>query len=455
MDKKQLFKHYMLAGHGRTFKLLDGCEEEFREIVLYGCLNDISCDTQCEGSRGIFLYDLVLQYEDYEYFLIPAIEKFLSDEVNADWSLICQLCDFINCFADDDGVESAQNAIDRKYVELYSLIMSMKFGARAKKVIQCYEYLAIIIMQRGEFDRTLQILKDMGAYFIRRRRTEDIELQGLFLWFSELLKDEYGESFLETQLEENGRHSKEIARFKRVMTAPDRKGTDARFKIPTADDLIEKAKTSTISKRDSLRFGKKADDSEKLRLAEAVLAEENLNKKANLLSAFTKYNVFPMNAQYLIRYAESENQRLRDTALAALVPIKADCVHDFAMELLQTRFAGESVSESRAFTRALDMLIRNYREDDKEFILNQLEKITIDQDDSSGWHDLIMDILLIAHETRFPDEFYTFIYEKSRCSSCRESAIEELRNRNLLTEEMISECMWDCRMDIRAEVEKV
>ena len=455
MDKKQLFKHYMLAGHGRTVKLLDGCEEEFREIVLYGCLNDISCDTQCEGSRGIFLYDLALQYEDYEYFLIPAIEKFLSDEVNADWSLICQLCDFINCFADDAGVESAQNAIDRKYEELYSLIMSMKFGTRAKKVIQCYEYLAIIIMQWGEFDRTLQILKDMGAYFIRRRRAEDIELQGLFLWFSELLKDEYGESFLETQLEENARHSKEIARFKRVMTAPDRKGTDARFKAPTADDLIEKAKTSTISKRDSLRFGKKADASEKRKLAEAALEEENLNKKANLLSAFTEYNVFPMNAQYLIRYAESENQRLRDTALAALVPIKADCVHDFAMDLLKTRFAGESVSESRAFTRALDMLIRNYREDDKEFILNQLEKITIDQDDSSGWHDLIKDILLIAHETWFPDEFYTFIYEKSRCSSCRESAIEELKNRNLLTDEMISECMWDCRMDIRAEVEKV
>ena len=91
MDKKQLFKHYMIAGHGRAFDLLYGNEEEFREIVLYGCLNDIAFDMQCEGSRGWFMYNLALQYEDYDYFLTRAIEKFLSADVNTDWHIICHL----------------------------------------------------------------------------------------------------------------------------------------------------------------------------------------------------------------------------------------------------------------------------------------------------------------------------------------------------------------------------
>lgn len=456
MDKKQLFEHYMLAGHGRAFKLLDSCGEEFRELVLYGCLNDISYDMQCEGSRSLFVYNLALHYKDYKYFLIPAIEKFLSDEVNMDWHIICHLCDFINHFADDAGVESAKEAIDVKYEELYSLIMSMKFGTRAKKITQCYEYLAIAIMQRGDFSRTLHIFKEMGAYFIRRRHTEDIELRWLFEWFFLLSKDEYGESFIERQLDENSRNSKEIACFKRIMTASKREYAGSGVPVLTVDYLIENIGTSSVDRRDIMRFGRKAHDSDKRILAEAVLAEADLNKKASLLSLFTSaYNVFPMDARPLVEYAKSENQRLRDAAIDALVYLRADCAHDFAMELLKKGFLGGSVPESHVCLGALKILIRNYRETDKEFILLQLEEITIDQNNTSGWHDLITHILNITEEVFLPGEIFSFIYEKSRCSICREYAVEELKNRNLLTSEMISECLWDCNGNIRSEAEKL
>lgn len=444
MDKKQLFKHYMLAGHGRAFDLLYGNEEEFREIVLCGCLNDIAFDMQCEGSRGWFMYNLALQYEDYDYFLTRAIEKFLSADVNTDWHIICHLCDFIDYFASDNEDVHAKNAIDKKYDELYALIMTIKFSDKASKIADSYEYLAITIMQRGDFEQTLQIYKDMGAYFIRRKRADDTELKWTFKWFFDVSEDEYGEAFVERQLDENSKNSKEIARFKRVMTAPNQEYTGNSFAfVHTAEEFIEKSEKTSVTRGDVVRFSRKADDSEKLKLAQAVLAEEDLDKKVKLLSAFTfHHSAFPMNPQSIIEYAKSDNKALRDTALSALSYLRADCVHDFAAAMLKESFS----------TEVLEILIYNYQERDKEFILNRLKELTIDLDDTSGWHGIVMQILHTDDEISLPNEFLTFIYEKSLCSCCRESAVEKMKNRNLLTDRMISECKWDCNREIRSEV---
>ena len=447
MDKKQLFKHYMLAGHGRAFGLLCDNKEEFREIVLYGCLNDIAFDMQCEGSRGWFMYNLALQYEDYDYFLTRAIEKFLSADVNTDWHIICHLCDFIDYFASDNGDAHAKNAIDRKYDELYALIMTIKFSDKASKIADSYEYLAITIMQRGDFDRTLRIYQDMGAYFIRRKRAYDEELKWTFKWFFDVSDDEYGEAFVEQQLDENSKNSKEIARFKRVMTAADKEYTGNSFAVAhTAQEFIEKSEKTFVTRGDIVHFSRKADDSEKLKLAQAVLAEEDLDKKAKLLNAFTfHHSVFPMNPQSVIEYAKSDNKALRDTALSALSYLRADRVHDFAATMLKESFS----------TEVLEILVYNYQEWDKEFILQQLKEMAIDLDDTSGWHGIVMQILHTDDKISLPNEFLTFIYEKSLCSCCRERAVEKMKNRNLLTDRMISECKWDCNREIRSEVEKL
>ncbi|MBD5159790.1 MAG: hypothetical protein HDT23_06075, partial [Ruminococcus sp.] len=62
---KEDFRQYMLCGHGRCFSATDDELKQFRNIVLYGCLNDISFDLQCEGSRSFFMYNLAFQYDDY------------------------------------------------------------------------------------------------------------------------------------------------------------------------------------------------------------------------------------------------------------------------------------------------------------------------------------------------------------------------------------------------------
>ena len=437
---KEDFRQYMLCGHGRCFSV-DGDElEKFRETVLYGCLNDISFDLQCEGSRGLFMYNLALQYDDYNYFLQPAIEKFLSPEVCEDWHLINHLCDFIDYFASDYGDKSAQQAIIEKYKQLYKLLMSLKWSVRANNVSQCYEYIAITIMQNGTIKHTSKIFEDIGKFFIRRRRESDDRLKREFLWFWDCTREKYGEKYITEKLDILSKDNTAIRRFKRVMFHEEEKSVSKR-KNMSADDFIKLAERNSVQRKDIILF-RRAEIPEKMKVADTLIKETDLNKKAEFLKAFTiSGNSFPSAPEVLIKYADSDNKKLRETAVEALLYIKAECVHDFAVKLLEKEFS----------INAVIMLIENYKQSDKENLIYILNNITIDGDDESGWHEIVRTINNNIYE--MPEEAVMFVYEKSMCSFCRESAVDEIIRRNLFTEEIKSECLMDCNSDIRKEAE--
>lgn len=455
LSQKELFEHYMLAGHGRTFSLLVGNKNLFKDIVLYGCLNDFSYDMQCEGSRGWFVYNLALKYDDYDFFLNKAIEKFQTDEINDDWHTISHLCDFIDLFACDSNDVAAKVAIEEKYARLYESIMTKRISLEMRRTVKSYEYLAITIIQNKDFDRTLQILRDIGAYFIMRRRTRDEDLKWEFLWFLHILNEEYGEEFIAAQIEEKGRLSKELRRFKKVMLykEPDddeflEEPKKPKEHKPTAEEIIELINNKKIKiYKCKFAYGR-AEEHEKTKYANAVLNEKDPNIKAKMLGVFTSQeNAFPLDSNILMEYAKSKNKSLRHAALKALIYTKTERVHDLALEMLN-----ESLSDY--YDYALEILLNNYHYEDKESIFKWLDKLPIDQTNSSGWHDIMRTILNTENRTKLPNELFSFIYLKSRCSCCRESAFREMKKRNMLTNSIISECIWDCNSDIRTEAKK-
>lgn len=459
MDQRELFKHYMLAGHGRAFSLIVGNEELFRDIVLYGCLNDISYDMQCEGSRGMFVYNLALQYDDHDFFLNKAIEKFMTDKINGDWHTVGHICDFIDLLACDNNDVPAKNAIEEKYARLYELIMTKRISLEMMRILQSYEYLAITIIQNHDLDRTLEILRDMGAYFIRRRRKKSEELKGMFLWFWHKLNEEYGSEFISAQLEEKSKLSKELKRFKGVMLyeetisgnsdgeQPNKSEKPKEYK-PTAEEIIELVNNEKIKIYKYKLAYRRAEEHEKIKYAKAVLNEADLNKKAKMLGVFTSQeNAFPLDFNVLVEYTKAKNKKLRHAAFKALIYTKTACVHDFALKILN-----EDRSEYHDY--ALEILLNDYHEEYKECIFMQLDKLSIDQTNSSGWHDIILTILNAERRDELPDELFSFIYLRSLCSCCRENAFREMKKRNMLTDKIISESLWDCNDDIRAEAEK-
>ncbi|MBQ8827431.1 MAG: hypothetical protein IJ007_10095 [Oscillospiraceae bacterium] len=434
------FRQLMHCGHGRCFNMIKGNEEKLKETVLYGCLNDLSFDIQCEGSRGCYMYNLALQFADSGYFLKAAAEKFLADEVNTDWNSIHHLADFISCFA-SDGSAYAEDVLEQKYAELFKLIMSTRAGSvRHSRLLESYEYVSIIVMQLNERPRMIEILNDMGAYFIRRRRAEDDDLKWQLAWFYTNVKTEYGVDIL-NELKDD---TLQIRRFKRVMEV-DRKLSEVnRESLRTADEIIEKIQDGRLKGGERFRFGVKAPEDEKIKLARNVINESDPEKKADLLFMFdSNRNLFPLEHTYLTEYAQSGNEHLREAALDAMTHLKSDIVHDFAMELFEREKSVSSVM----------MLIVNYRPDDKKILLDFLESLEIDREDKIGWHGIVQTIIDEAGND-IPDEMLMFVYEKSMCSCCREYVLEPMKKRGLITDMIISECLWDCNEYIREFSEK-
>lgn len=439
MDETEQFRHFMLAGHGRTFALLEGNEEAFRETVLYGCLHDISFDMQCEGSRGLFMYNLALQYEKPDYFLSRAIEQFMYEEINTNWHEINHLCDFIEAFA-GDGNAAAQKAIEDKYEQLYTHLMSVRMSSKAMRILECYEYMAICILQQDDIEKTIRVCRDIGAYFLRRRKTDEQELLWLFHSFRFHMEDTLSTETVMQRLTEEARSSKEMRRFLLVMQTEEEEPVRPPKPKPTAVEFIRLAEEESSEKWQFLRL-RLSENAEKKKLAEAVLSEPDPEKKARMLYSFhIRRNMFPLSPEPLIEYAGSEHEALREAAMEALCYVRAECVHTFARELLEKEFS----------EKALEMLLNNFRHEDKSLLLKKLSLLTIDPEDKSGWHSLVLTILNAEPEEALPEELFWFIYEKSLCSCCREHAFLRLKERGLLTEDILSEARMDCNEDIRA-----
>ena len=212
----------------------------------------------------------------------------------------------------------------------------------------------------------------------------------------------------------------------------------------SAEDFIELAEKQSVQRKDIIAF-RRAENSEKIKIAEKIISEKDENKKADPLRAFTiSSSLFPLSPEILIDYACSDNKKLRETAVEALLYIKAECVHDFALKKLRKyrkNFPAELVM----------ILINNYSHDDKNFLLEIINHFEVNRTNDFGWHNIVLEIIRYIEE--IPDEFIFFVYEKSMCSCCRESAVNELIRRNLFTEEIKSECLMDCNSDIHKEAE--
>ena len=449
MGKQNEFHRLMLSGHGRCFQMIKQYGADvFRDSVMYGCLNNIAFDWQCEGSRGLFLFNLALRFDNPESFLLPAIEKFSTNLVNDDLCLFCQMTDFISHFAYGKiHSEDALKALDGKYKELYSILMQKRHSKYTNDILQSYEYLSMQIMHHCEKEKVSAILDDMGRYLLKRRRVPSEQLHWSFQWFAVNLIEEFGDDAKEAKfwLDNSDGDKTGIIRFFKVMgnyLDEETTGTVITDKTDTADKYIEKVINKELRHKDKYMFAKCALDEEKHRLASAALAETDVSVKSQLLKAFTlAENPWKLACDQLIIEADSGNIVLRDTILEVLSFVKNTQVHDFAYQLFMN---GDK-------QKAFPILLFNYQPTDKELLLDYLDSLTVDLSDKNGWHHIVHSILDVAEteNNAMPDEYLLWIYNNSMCSCCREYALDVLESRGSITFEMLMECKMDCNENIR------
>lgn len=440
---KDNFNNYLMAGHGRCYELIRKEPEKYHEAVMHLCTHDTSFDMQCEGSRALYAYDLTMLFDDIPPFVQKIIQKFLSADIDMNWHEICHLCDMLILFAFESNIKKAKDAIWTKYKNLHNQLMTKRWSAALHEICQGYEYIAIGLIRQHNCEYVEVIVRDIGAWFIRRKKADRQALKWQFSWLWHSLNDEYGDIELNIQLKALSQASKEISRFYSIMSLPDVKRKSSEKKITNAEKIIAEINSDAMkSKFEMVSIGMlRMENDEKLRLANAVVRESNNDKKAELLSLFTfRRMIWPLDADHLISYAASDNTKLQESSVYAMTYIQDNRIGKFAREKL----LAHNMEHQDAY---IQMLVNNFCSDDEKLLLQILNSINIDSDEKSGWHGITLGIL--NSECGLPNSLYMWIYENSLCSCCRRDAVEILIGRGAFPSELRQECLHDCNMDIR------
>lgn len=417
--------------------------EKYKDIVLGGCLHNLSYDTQCEGTRAAYVYQLVCCFHDDTYFIEPTVAAFLKLPRHQD-STFEHLCELLQLFAENGSAE-AKNALYEKYDQLLFSLIAKRRGRSYDYERDNFERACISLTSFGGREALFKIAEDMGALFNRNPHYDSAD----FAEFFSDSEDKFGKKRLVSLLKHESQRSENILRlyenYKRNL-AGSHGAIHEPIKALCADDLIKEVNaTGKLSPATRVRFSKCTEDGEKRQLALSVLREEDLSKKAELLSAFY-HDEFPMQHEALIAYSKSDHERLREIAFDVLGNCKSTAVGQYAHELFD---AGENTYH------AIQMLIPNYTRDDKSQLLSALRRLKVDYRDESGWHGIGLHILeAFNRKIQLPRECLLYIYETSLCSCCRERAVRHLAKHRWLTADKLEECRHESNGDIAAYVNR-
>lgn len=444
MNKRD-FKRYMQQGLGRCALALHESDniDKYRDIVLWGCLHNLSYDTQCEGTRAAYIYQLVSYFHDDAYFIEPTVDAFLKLPLHLDWTFE-HFCELLRIFA-ENGSMDAKNALYKKYDTLLSLLMGKRRFRGYDFERDNFERICISLTSLDGTDTLLKIAEDMGTLF-KENPHYDI---GDFAWFFSYSEGRFGKKRLDSILKHEAKQSENILclyeKYQRGLQGLN-DTVHKPMETPNADNLIaEVGSTGKLSSASRVKFSKYADNGEKTQLALSALRENELSKKAELLSAFQNEG-FPIQHETIIAYSKSDYDKLSKTAFDVLTNCKSAAVKRYAYELFDS---GESTYY------AIQMLIFNYTPDDKSVLLAELNRLKTDYTDESGWHEIGLHILdAFDRKTRLPKECLLYIYETTLCSCCRKYAIHALAKHRWLTANIIEECRYDSNCDIAEYVNR-
>ena len=437
MNKKD-FKFCMQQGRGQCHLTLKNETniEKYKEIVLWGCLHNLAYDAQCEGTRAEYVYNLTKFFNDEDYFLLPIINAFETLPNRRDW-LFYHFSTQLSLFA-SNGNERARHAIQRKYDQLFSILLNKRSFRSYDFERDNFERLCIALLPLGDANINYKMICDMGRLF-RENPHYDCDY---FDWFCSCIEGDLGKERLHRLLKHDSTKSADIKCFyesylKLKEEENKRKLARRPMEAPSVEKIKEEVSSSgKLSPYSRVSFSRCAEAEERKKLAEEAVAEADLDKKAELLSAFAfRDEGFPLSHEIIIEYANFSHERLREVALTALTNCKSKAVYDYALDLFL---------KNPSSTTALEMLLQNYTVSIKELLLRALYSLGVDYESESDWHSIGFKIRdLFESGKKLPKEFLLYVYNTSLCSCCRHRAVKTLAKHRWLTKDMIEECRFD------------
>ena len=440
MSNRFDFEHYLRAGHGRAYLMAKEDPEKYREAIMNACRKDYTFDIQCEGSRAFLTADLINLFDDPAPFIDAAKESFNSPDVDDVYNEIQYLSDLLIEFGQ-------RKTVLEKYFALWKKIRNTSYSHLmeiSSHLLSNVEYLAIKLASDRSWKTADNIVKDMGRWYL----TLDEDARNEFSWFYSTLEERYGEEETREHLLKLAETSKEAKAFCDKDMKYEQELSDkvsVKRNMLTASEVVRKLKADPgLNRQELLQMGIRCiKDSEILELAKTAVDADSIILRTQIVSVFDTYRFnWPLEPDYLLKWCDEGDQELRSACHSAMSLIKAECIREYAIKILQTGF--DAV--------CLEMLIRNYGPSDEAQILSILDNLPVNDECAELWHRLGFAIR-DSYKT-LPMSILLWSYESNLCSCCREYLIEDMIELGALSDDIRNECMWDANLDIRELVSK-
>ncbi|MBZ5727894.1 MAG: hypothetical protein LAP87_23235 [Acidobacteriia bacterium] len=416
MDQTQ-FQDVLRLGLGRAIlyaRLHD--LREFREVILDACLHCYSYDIQCEGTRGMYMYDLVGCLPDKNFYYAEVLKSLAGS--GDDWDA-AQRFHFAACLA-FDGNEVARQAMYASYAP----------GPRMGELI------GIDFLKMDGIKGLLFVAEKIGALLMVK--PEEVDEGYLLSQSLEIC----GEQSTWDALRDAGATNSAIEKYRLFAADSSRHPTGAPYRPPEVPSLKYQQLLNDLPTNKPYllwKWGERASDEELELAAKGLLAAKDSKHQLAHLRIFARRR-FPLDVNALLALAEIEQDRVGFAAVKALTNVSHPAVRALAFRMNDTR--------ARWRGSAVDLVAQNYEDGDHRIILRWFQE----EEDRETLHSLGMD--LIDFWERHPDEetevpMMRSLYEKGPCSVCRKRAVTRLSERGALTDQLRAECAWDANSEIR------
>ena len=282
-----------------------------------------------------------------------------------------------------------------------------------------------------------KICKDMGKLFIHNKVAD-------FSWFYCNAESKFGKKRVQTFLTKKALKEDEYVIFYNTVCLENEKNNNHTLKEEMAEKLIEKVRKGTDGLKNRLRLRNTKNSQQCKFLAEMIKSTSDENRKAELLQCFCEE--CPIENEKLIRYYQKGSVALKREILRILSERRGSGLREFAIGVLQEDCINGNV---------VCLLLNNYLPGDEKILFSALTKLKIDYKDSENWHGAFSAVMVAdLKKIPVPKEVYYFIYENSLCSFCRQSALRRLARKSWITEDVLTECLYDSDYEIRSWAEK-
>jgi hypothetical protein len=423
MTIKQRFKSAIKRGTGEAHLIMmENPNTDFSSDIIKAALTNYAYDSQSEGSRADYIFELIELSNQKERIKRKILDK-LQNEREDSWTLD-QLFDLAALFA-KQGDKEAHKAIYKRFYKK-RIPASEWVGQDAILELDGLEGLKYIAETKGKIiDNNSEEWEDSFMIDFFQEENPQIKV------YEELEKAATSNNYIKVYLEAIKKNKFE--RLEREKPVYDYKMVTERIEnnviVPLPPAYIKDLSNSDIK-----------------RLAEDFLKSKTRVKQEKYLRVFDKVK-YPFDFKDLLSHAKrpySSNDRLVEYAVNSLRFFTNNEIRNFALEILNSNAPRPDIYTN--------LLIANYKVGDGRL----LSKIVNKAKTEHQVHDLAFSYVDIfqANKTTDCEQPLLALYNKLTCSLHREDIVRIMIENNVLPDSIRKEIKYDSLLSTRELVKE-